>query len=172
MTVRVAPAAPPIPSARWPVRRPITETKNHRPVVRRLPTLGGGVLFRSLSVCYGISVNILFVCTGNVSRSPTAEVVMRRISNGSHETRSAGVSPFCPRPLSAEDIRWADVIGVMEEDHHAFILERWPEAASKVWVLGIEDRYHPHDPQLVQLLEGKLGELLVRLSDGAPPRSL
>jgi len=117
-------------------------------------------------------VNLLFICTGNVSRSPTAEVVMRRISNGAHDTRSAGISPFCPRPVSAEDVRWADAVGVMEDDHRAFILERWPEAAPKVWVLGIEDRYHPRDPQLVRLLEEKLGELLARLSDGSSRRSL
>ena len=130
------------------------------------------MLFQPPSVCYGNGMNILFVCTGNVSRSPTAEVVMRRISNGAHETRSAGISPFCPRPISAEDVRWADLVGVMEEDHRAFIQERWPEATPKVWMLEIEDRYHPRDPQLISLLEEKLGELLARLSGGASPRSL
>lgn len=130
------------------------------------------MLFRPPSVCYGNSVNMLFVCTGNVSRSPTAEVVMRRISNGAHDTRSAGISPFCPRPISGEDVRWADLVGVMEEDHRAFILERWPETAPKVWVLDIEDRYHPSDPRLISLLEEKLGELLARLAGGPSPRSL
>jgi predicted protein tyrosine phosphatase len=108
-------------------------------------------------------VNFLFVCTGNVSRSPAAEAVLRQITNGVHDTRSAGISPFCPRPVSLVDIRWADVVGVMEEDHRTFIVERWPTAASKVWVLGIEDRYHRNDPELTRLLEEKLGELLARI---------
>lgn len=97
---------------------------------------------------------------------------MRQISNGAHGTRSAGISAFCAHPLSEEDIRWADVVGVMEEDHRTFILERWPEAASKVWMLEIEDRYHRHAPELIRLLEGKLGELLAKLSGDPPPRSL
>jgi len=116
-------------------------------------------------------MNILFICTGNISRSPAAEAVMRQISNGVHDTRSAGISPYCPRPLSGEDVRWAQVIGVMEEDHRVFILERWPQAASKICVLGIPDRYQRRDPELLHLLEVKLGELLANLPGDPSPRA-
>ena len=111
-------------------------------------------------------VNFLFVCTGNVSRSPAAEAVFRQITNGRYGTRSAGISPFCPRPLSRDDVRWADVVAVMEGDHHAFIVERWPEDAAKVRVLEIEDRYNRHDPVLLLLLEEKLGALLAEMESG------
>lgn len=111
-------------------------------------------------------MNFLFVCTGNVSRSPAAEAVFCQITNGIYETRSAGISPFCPRPLAVQDVRWADVVAVMEEDHRAFIVERWPEAAPKLRVLGIEDRYHRHDPVLLHLLEVKLGTLLAEVESG------
>ncbi len=111
-------------------------------------------------------MNFLFVCTGNVSRSPAAEAVFRRMVEGSHETRSAGVSPFCPRPLSSEDVRWADVVAVMEDDHRAFVVERWPETVPKILVLGIEDRYHRHDPVLLDLLEERLGALLAEVEAG------
>ena len=40
-----------------------------------------------------------------------------------------------------------------------------------MWVLEIEDRYHPRDPQLISLLDEKLGELLARLSGGLSPGS-
>lgn len=111
-------------------------------------------------------MRILFVCTGNVSRSPTAEEVCQRITNGAHETRSAGISMFCPRPINEGDVRWADLVAVMEEDHRAFILERWPDTGPKVRVLGIEDRYHRRDPALIHLLEVKLGELLAETGTG------
>ena len=111
-------------------------------------------------------MNFLFVCTGNVSRSPAAEALLRQMTRGGHETRSAGVSPFCPRPLSIEDVRWADVVAVMEDDHRAFIVERWPETVPKIRVLGIEDRYHRHDPVLRGLLEEKLGALLAETEAG------
>jgi len=111
-------------------------------------------------------VKFLFVCTGNIARSPAAEDVLQRMTNGAHETRSAGISPFCPRPLSGEDLRWADLVAVMEEDHRAFILERWPETAPKLRVLAIEDRYHRRDPALIHLLEVKLGELLAEAGSG------
>lgn len=105
-------------------------------------------------------MNFLFVCTGNVSRSPAAESVLRRLAGGLHASRSAGISPFSPRPVTGEDVRWADVVAVMEADHRTFIIERWPAAALKLRVLGIEDRYRRHDPVLLGLLEEKLGTLL------------
>ncbi|HET7875686.1 MAG TPA: phosphotyrosine protein phosphatase [Methylomirabilota bacterium] len=108
-------------------------------------------------------MRLLFVCTGNVVRSPAAEVVMRQIGQGAHETRSAGISPFCLRPVSGEDVRWADVVAVMEDDHGAFIAERWPKAAPKIRVLGIEDRYHRDDPALLAALESRLWGLLADL---------
>lgn len=114
-------------------------------------------------------MKFLFVCTGNISRSPAAEEVLQQMTTGAHETRSAGISPFCPRPLRGEDIRWADIIAVMEEDHRTFILERWPEAGPKLRVFGIEDRYHRRDPELLHLLEVKFGELLVEVNSGNRP---
>jgi predicted protein tyrosine phosphatase len=111
-------------------------------------------------------MRFLFVCTGNISRSPAAEEVFRRITDGVHEARSAGISPTAPRPIRGDDLVWADVVAVMEEDHRTFILERWPHAGAKLRVLGIEDRYHRRDPMLVHLLEVKLGEILIEVGPG------
>lgn len=88
---------------------------------------------------------------------------MREAMPGTHETRSAGISPFCPRPVTAADLAWADVVAVMEPDHRTFIVERWPGLAGKVRVLDIEDRYHRHDPALRALLESRLWDLLADL---------
>ena len=111
-------------------------------------------------------MNFRFFGPGSVSRSPAAEAVFRQIASGRYGARSAGISPFCPRPLSRDDVGWADVVAVMEGDHRAFIVERWPDAASKVRVLEIEDRYHRHDPVLLRLLEAKLGTLLAEMESG------
>jgi predicted protein tyrosine phosphatase len=105
-------------------------------------------------------VRLLFVCTGNVARSPAAEAVLRELAPGAHETRSAGISPFCPRPVTSADLEWADLIAVMECDHGVFITQRWPGLARKIRVLDIEDRYHRHDPALRALLESRLSKLL------------
>ncbi|HEY5757541.1 MAG TPA: hypothetical protein VIU34_17050, partial [Steroidobacter sp.] len=51
-------------------------------------------------------VNVLFVCSRNQWRSPTAEKVFARYPGVS--VRSAGTSPNARRHISVEDVRWAD----------------------------------------------------------------
>lgn len=111
--------------------------------------------------------NVLFVCTGNLYRSPAAEAVFRQIAPRTYRTRSAGILPSCPNPLCERDLRWADVVAVMQPHHRAFILECWPEAAPKLRVLEIEDRYSRNDLVLVRHLEVRLQELLGELEPGA-----
>lgn len=88
---------------------------------------------------------------------------MREISGGAHETRSAGIARSAVRLLAREDIDWADVVAVMEIRHAAFVTERWPDAAARLRLLGIDDRYHRDDPALRSLLETRLWELLLEL---------
>jgi len=59
--------------------------------------------------------NLLFVCSRNQLRSPTGEAVWQR--RAGFAARSAGTSPHARRPISPADIRWADVIFVMESKH-------------------------------------------------------
>jgi len=59
--------------------------------------------------------NLLFICSRNQWRSPTAEAIWRKIPDFS--VRSAGTSPKAKRTVSSEDIRWADMIFVMEKKH-------------------------------------------------------
>jgi len=97
---------------------------------------------------------ILFVCSGNHHRSPTAMDMFRN-----HEgfvVKSAGTSFGAPNPISAELVEWADKIFVMEEEHREFIVQQYPEAASKITVLGIEDNYFRGDPRLKAILKEKL----------------
>lgn len=112
------------------------------------------------------SRNVLFVCTDNLCRGPAAEALFRQIANGTYRTRSVGISRTCLHRISERDVCWADAMMVMEWHHRALILERWPEAAAKLRVLEIEDRYYRNDPVMLRLLEVKLEGFLTELESG------
>jgi len=97
---------------------------------------------------------VLFVCSGNFHRSPTAVKVFK--DREGFEVKSAGTSFNMPNPISAELVQWADKIFVMEEKHKEFIAQKHPEAKSKIIVLDIEDNYSRDDPQLKAILKEKL----------------
>jgi len=97
---------------------------------------------------------VLFVCSGNIHRSPTAAKMFK--DRKGLEVRSAGTSFGVPNPVSVELIQWADKIFVMEEEHRETIVGQYPDVASKIIVLGIEDNYYRDDPQLKAILKEKL----------------
>jgi predicted protein tyrosine phosphatase len=102
--------------------------------------------------------NVLFVCSKNQWRSPTAERVWRK--HPSVSVRSAGTSPSARRVLGLADLAWADVVLVMEEQHRRRIAEAFPESEAEVVVLDIPDRYTFMDPELVTELEEAVGAAL------------
>ena len=65
-------------------------------------------------------LNVLFVCSRNRWRSPTAEQVWRR--HPRVNARSAGTSAGARHPVSAADLAWAHVVVVMEDTHRARLL--------------------------------------------------
>jgi len=105
-------------------------------------------------VLVGIMMKILFVCTGNVDRSKTAEEMFKNVKD--IETRSAGTSIAATVPLSRELIDWADRIFVMEYKHQKVVLKLDPEAWNKVECLDIPDRYYHGQAELKRLLIERL----------------
>ena len=102
---------------------------------------------------------ILFVCSGNIDRSPTAERLFKNCEG--LEVKSAGtLRRTAPNPISADLIHWADKIFAMEEEHKREILRICPEASEKIVVLNIEDRYYKNDPQLIAILKTKVTSYL------------
>lgn len=97
---------------------------------------------------------ILFVCSGNIHRSPTAANMFKDCKG--FEVKSAGTSIGTSNPVSAELVEWADKIFVMEEEHREFIVQQFPEATSKITVLDIEDKYYRDDPRLKAILKERL----------------
>lgn len=104
--------------------------------------------------------NVLFICSRNQWRSPTAEQVWRR--HPGLFVRSAGTSPNARYPVSASDLVWAQVIFVMEEKHKSRLLAgHRPVLQNKpIHVLDIPDEYRCMNPELVGLLRKSVGSVL------------
>ena len=110
---------------------------------------------------------ILFVCTANVDRSPTAESLY--FGDPRYEVHSAGTAPFATIPLSREMLLRADLVFVMNEreDRHRTLIEmRFPDVDTKVIDLDIEDRWRRDHPELVDRL---LRALKPHLGKPRPP---
>ena len=99
-------------------------------------------------------LRVLFVCTGNIDRSRTAQEMYEGIEG--LEVRSAGTSMIATVPLTKELIRWADKIFVMEPIHQRAVLRLDPSAGEKVVCLEIPDKYYHGQPKLKLLLAEKL----------------
>ncbi|MFK4507439.1 low molecular weight protein tyrosine phosphatase family protein [Bradyrhizobium daqingense] len=106
--------------------------------------------------------NILFVCSANRLRSPTAEQLFSTWPG--IETDSAGISNGADVLLSAEQIEWADLIFVMEKTHRNKLNRKFRTSLNKkrVICLDIPDDYEFMDPVLVQILENRVGRYLRR----------
>ena len=97
--------------------------------------------------------NVLFICSRNQWRSPTAETVWRKHPELS--VRSAGTSPNARKTVSSADIRWADIIFVMEQKHKDRLKAKFQAQlhCKTIHVLYIEDNYKYMDIELVEILE-------------------
>ncbi|MEV4605443.1 phosphotyrosine protein phosphatase [Neorhizobium sp. LMR1-1-1.1] len=100
--------------------------------------------------------NVLFVCSQNKLRSPTAEHVFADWPGV--ETSSAGTNNDAENPLSRELVEWADIIFVMERAHRAKLQSRYRAAlnGTRIVCLDIPDDYQFMDPRLVELLKAKV----------------
>lgn len=94
-----------------------------------------------------------------------------------HAARAVGIASWAARRVTTRDLAWANVVAVMEPRHLAEIQGHWPDHARKVRVLGVPDNYDPGEPDLRELLMGKVKALLAELapdgpsgSSGGPPK--
>ena len=103
---------------------------------------------------------VLFVCSQNRLRSPTAEQIFS--SRADLECSSAGLNHDAENPLTAELVKWADLIFVMEKAHRSKLSAKFrPQLGSaRVVCLDIPDEYNFMDPELVRLLMMKVNRLL------------
>jgi predicted protein tyrosine phosphatase len=111
-------------------------------------------LFLSLSLTP--MLHLLFICSQNKLRSPTAEAVFADYPG--LETASAGLDRGAEMPLSSDDIVWADIIFVMEQAHRQKLSRQFQPwlKGKRVVCLDIPDVYEYMEPRLVELLKKKV----------------
>ena len=104
--------------------------------------------------------NVLFVCSQNRLRSPTAEQVFSKRRD--IEVASAATNHDADTPLTPELVGWADIIFVMEKAHRAKLQKKFRASLKKARIicLDIPDDYEFMDPVLVRLLEAKVSRYL------------
>lgn len=107
-------------------------------------------------------MKILFLCSRNQWRSPTAEKVYQ--NDPRVEVRSAGTSASARCRVSEKLLRWADRVMVMEHAHKQRLREHFPEIVPDlcVEVLDIPDDYEFMNPELVALIRDRVEPLLER----------
>lgn len=120
-------------------------------------------------------MRILFVCTGNTCRSPMAEGILRKLAAERKlevEVSSAGVAAVDGIPiskhargvladqgiqdelsskrLSAELVSWADIILTLTGAHRRYVIQSFPEAMEKTYILK---EYVAEDTEQTELRE-------------------
>jgi len=100
-------------------------------------------------------MRILFVCSANIDRSPTAERIYSGRSD--FEVKSAGVSEYALTPVSSKLIKWADVILCMEDKHKQKVIKIYSAILMNKIVdsLDVPDIYKYMDNNLVNIIREK-----------------
>ena len=103
---------------------------------------------------------ILFICSQNKLRSPTAEAVFSDYEGV--DVRSAGLNNDAEIKLGVEDVEWADMIFVMEQTHKRKLKQRFKQYLTKqrIICLGIPDEYEYMEPELVDIFKRNVPQFL------------
>ncbi len=106
-------------------------------------------------------LKLLFICTANVSRSRTAEDLLK--NSKYYEVQSAGIRQheLGGQLVTQELADWADRIFVMDENndrHLSYLRKNLKVFGKDIYVLNIPDIYRRGDNVLVDLLKTKLNQ--------------
>ena len=103
---------------------------------------------------------LLFICSENGLRSPTAEAVFSEYEGV--EAIGAGTNSDAQTPVSGDLIEWADIILVMEKSHRNKVSKKYKELLKnkRLVVLDIPDNYDCMQPELIQLLKSKVSRVV------------
>jgi len=105
-------------------------------------------------------MNVLFICSQNKLRSPTAENVFSTYNQ--INVRSAGLNTDAYKRLGNDDLEWAEIIFLMEKSHLNRLRKKYKSHIKnqKIIVLGIPDEYDFMDPILIDILNKKVARYI------------
>lgn len=103
---------------------------------------------------------VLFICSQNKFRSPTAEAIF--CTDPNLEVASAGLDNDAKIRVTPELVEWAEVIFVMEKNHKNRLQKKFKKYLNKqrVICLGIPDKYEYMDPELINIFKNLVPNLL------------
>jgi predicted protein tyrosine phosphatase len=104
--------------------------------------------------------HVLFLCSQNKLRSPTAEAVF--CEHEGWQVRSAGLHTGAEVLVSIEDIEWAEYIFVMEKAHKNKLQQKFKSSIKNQHVICLEipDDYKYMDKELIQILLNKVPKFI------------
>ena len=113
-----------------------------------------------MSLNYISLSKLLFICSKNQWRSPTAAMLFK--NHAVHEAKSAGTSDKARIKINQRLLDWADTIFLMERKHLEIIKKQFDlnGEEKKVIVLDIPDEYVFGDEELIRILKNDLADLL------------
>ena len=105
-------------------------------------------------------MNLLFVCSENRLRSPTAEAIFSDYEGV--RAIGAGTNKDAPTPVSGDLIQWADAVLVMEQSHRRKVSKKFGALLGDkpLVCLDVPDRFAYMEQGLVRLLEARVSRLL------------
>lgn len=101
-------------------------------------------------------LRLLFVCSRNRLRSPTAQAVFSAYEGV--EAIGAGTNKDAETPVTGDLIDWAHVVLAMEESHRNKVARKYRELlrGKRLVVLDIPDVYERMQPELIQILKTRV----------------
>jgi predicted protein tyrosine phosphatase len=108
-------------------------------------------------------MNILFVCSRNNWRSPTAEEIYKNTQG--IKVKSAGTEPSARIKITGKLIDWADTIFVMEKRHKQRLIDKFPDSIvdKTIFILEIPDEYKYMDGELIESIKTAVSSYLVNI---------
>jgi len=106
------------------------------------------------NVWQGETKRVLTVCSANMLRSPTMQVVLSS-PPFDYNTRSCGIYDFALVPVTKELLDWADEIVCADNEHAERIVQLVHKYGIKdkpVVNLRIPDHYEYRNPELIRLI--------------------
>lgn len=105
-------------------------------------------------------MNLLFVCSRNQWRSPTAEAIYKNVDG--IFVKSAGTEPSARIKINMKLLMWADIVFVMEKRHKQRLNENFRDiiAEKELVVLDIPDEYQFMDEELIDLIKTSVSPYL------------